>query len=364
VIGGSNNVVTNYSQQASILGGNSNFISSSLSATILGGQGNRLNSSTYSTILGGRNSLAYSAPQSTMIAGQNHFMSSSTNAAILGGIGHNVTLSTGSIIMGGGNTATYQGGIITSSRDSVILGLPSWVDDTHRRIQNSPYSTMIGTGGYINEKMDVGGNHLKGGINNSILGSDNSFITGGEYNVITGSDHCHIIGAGTGVNTISGLTGTTIIGTGITATTSNTVYVNNFNIYETPTVSTATDNVLVRNANGNIETVDLTPDSYAFQTLTYALTTSWDMDVSINAIVTLTGDTTLDITNVNSGQVGLIKIIQDVTGTRLLTLPANSIVINGGAGAITLSTDPNAIDVLSFIYDGTDFMWTYGPNYN
>jgi hypothetical protein len=55
---------------------------------------------------------------------------------------------------------------------------------------------------------------------------------------------------------------------------------------------------------------------------------------------------------------------QDATGSRTLTLPAGSKVINGGGGAVTLTTAANATDVLSYFYDGTNYFWTIGYNYN
>jgi len=104
--------------------------------------------------------------------------------------------------------------------------------------------------------------------------------------------------------------------------------------------------------------------SNAFATLTDSATVTWDMDVSDNAEVTITADRTLAISNAKEGHVGILKVIQDGTGGWALTLPANSKVSGGGAGAITLSSPANSEDVLSYIYDGTDYLWTYGRNYN
>ena len=82
-----------------------------------------------------------------------------------------------------------------------------------------------------------------------------------------------------------------------------------------------------------------------------------------NATVTLGGNRTLAFSNVPNGATGVLIVKQDGTGSRTLALPAGSKVIDGGSGAITLTTTPSSIDVLSFIYDGTNYLWTKGLNY-
>lgn len=62
-------------------------------------------------------------------------------------------------------------------------------------------------------------------------------------------------------------------------------------------------------------------DSLAETTLTDAANISWDMSTGINFKVTLGGNRTLDLpTNVKAGQSGIIRVIQDGTGSRTLTL--------------------------------------------
>ncbi|MHA4810548.1 autotransporter outer membrane beta-barrel domain-containing protein [Flavitalea flava] len=99
------------------------------------------------------------------------------------------------------------------------------------------------------------------------------------------------------------------------------------------------------------------------QTLTSG-SISWDQTKGATATVTLTGNSTLTITGAVAGMYGLIKVIQDATGSRTLALPSGSKVINGGGGAVTLTSAANAIDVLSYYYDGTNYYWTVGYNYN
>jgi hypothetical protein len=98
--------------------------------------------------------------------------------------------------------------------------------------------------------------------------------------------------------------------------------------------------------------------------LTDGATITWDLSVGGNASVTLAGNRTLSVTNATAGTYGTLVVTQDGTGSRTLTLPASSKVISGGTGAISLSTTANAIDILTFYYNGTTFFWNYGKNYN
>lgn len=104
----------------------------------------------------------------------------------------------------------------------------------------------------------------------------------------------------------------------------------------------------------------------AFVVLTDGATVTWATSGARinNAKVTLGGNRTLDITGEVDGASGVLIVIQDGTGSRTLTLPGGSKVLGGGAGAITLTTAPGSIDVLSWIYDGTNFYWTYGKNFS
>ena len=112
---------------------------------------------------------------------------------------------------------------------------------------------------------------------------------------------------------------------------------------------------------------DSTVDAPSYSSTVQALASgaiAWDQTKGATATVTLTGNSTLSITNALAGMYGLIRVKQDGTGSRTLNLPAGSKVINGGGGVVTLTTAANAIDVLSYFYDGTNYFWTVGYNYN
>jgi hypothetical protein len=116
---------------------------------------------------------------------------------------------------------------------------------------------------------------------------------------------------------------------------------------------------------GNFDSTLNAPNySSTFQTLSFGTTTTWDQTKGATAAVTLTGNATLAITNEVVGMYGLIRVTQDATGSRTLTLPGGSKVINGGGGTVVLTTTAGATDVLSYFYDGTNYYWTVGYNYN
>lgn len=82
-----------------------------------------------------------------------------------------------------------------------------------------------------------------------------------------------------------------------------------------------------------------------------------------NATVTLGGARTLTITGAVSGSQGVIVVKQDGTGGRTLSLPALSKVVNSGSGTWTPTAAAGSTDVLAWIYDGANFLWTIGKTY-
>jgi hypothetical protein len=88
------------------------------------------------------------------------------------------------------------------------------------------------------------------------------------------------------------------------------------------------------------------------QTLTDQAAIDWDLSLGGAATVTLAGDRTLnEATNMVDGSHASLKVIQDGTGTRLLTWHA-TYRFPGGIKP-TLSAAVNSIDILLFSCDGT-----------
>jgi len=92
------------------------------------------------------------------------------------------------------------------------------------------------------------------------------------------------------------------------------------------------------------------------QTITYNVTTTTvDWGAGNKATVTLTGNVgTMAFTNPAKVSNLLLKIVQDATGSRLVTAWDADVKWVGGV-APTLTTTANAIDVISFYFDGTNY---------
>ena len=97
---------------------------------------------------------------------------------------------------------------------------------------------------------------------------------------------------------------------------------------------------------------------------------TWDVSgTSTNYQLTLTGSITLNLNNVRDGDYGTLIVEQDGVGSHTLAFgtvnggAGTHKVVNGGGGSPTLTSTPNAIDLLSFTYNGTTMYWTVGNDY-
>lgn len=88
-------------------------------------------------------------------------------------------------------------------------------------------------------------------------------------------------------------------------------------------------------------------------TLTDAATIAWDTDVAQVAKVTLEGNRTLGApTNMNAGGTYILRILQDIVGSR--TLAYNAVFKFSTGTTPVLTTTASAVDILSCISDGTN----------
>lgn len=91
-------------------------------------------------------------------------------------------------------------------------------------------------------------------------------------------------------------------------------------------------------------------------TVTYGTTTTFDFSTFINASVTLTGNiTTVTFSNIKAGQAGVIRFIQDGTGSRTIPTTVNSNLKCAGGCNYILSTAANAVDVLAYQCIATNY---------
>ena len=88
-----------------------------------------------------------------------------------------------------------------------------------------------------------------------------------------------------------------------------------------------------------------------------------------NYEVTLTVDANqVNLLNVRNGDYGTLISHQDGTGSRGLTFgtingaAGTHYLVNGG-GSPVLTSNANAIDILSFTYNGSAAFWTIGNDY-
>lgn len=86
-----------------------------------------------------------------------------------------------------------------------------------------------------------------------------------------------------------------------------------------------------------------------------------DYSKANNLNLILTNNSTVVFSNPLAGNVYILKLIQDATGSRTVTWPLN-VKWNGGT-VPTLSTAPGSIDIASFYYDGVDYFGTIGLGY-
>ncbi len=97
-------------------------------------------------------------------------------------------------------------------------------------------------------------------------------------------------------------------------------------------------------------------DPQAFQTLAAGVNATWVINDGYNASWNVgSGSLTLAITCLD-GDSGTL-IVTATTGE--ITWPAGSLWTDGG----TEPTLTNGVDVFSFIYDGTNYYWSYGQDF-
>ena len=90
---------------------------------------------------------------------------------------------------------------------------------------------------------------------------------------------------------------------------------------------------------------------FAQATLAYGSTVAWNLAAAQAAKLTLTGNATITPSGAVAGASYTLVVVQDATGSRTLTFSG---VKWPGGTAPTLSTAANAVDVFSFVGDGTN----------
>jgi hypothetical protein len=124
---------------------------------------------------------------------------------------------------------------------------------------------------------------------------------------------------------------------------------------------------IVSGGTSLVDSIKYSPTYDSLTILVDAATITWDYSTQTReAKIILGGNRSLLLTNLPTNRVIYLTltVIQDGTGSRTLTLPSGTKVINGSSGAVSLTATANATDILSFRWTGTTLFCTYGKNYN
>ena len=118
--------------------------------------------------------------------------------------------------------------------------------------------------------------------------------------------------------------------------------------------------VLAPNGTGKTKINNINYSEAAPHTVTYAATITPDVANGNIQKVTLTGNVTFSaFSNPVAGQTLTLFVVQDATGSRLLT---STMLFAGGSK--TLSTAANAVDIITVHYDGTNYYANLATNFS
>ena len=106
------------------------------------------------------------------------------------------------------------------------------------------------------------------------------------------------------------------------------------------------------NTDGTHDIIDYTAIKQNLVTATDGATVTFDLDTSNVFSVTLGGNRTLAVSNADTGQCFVLRLVQDGTGSRTVTW-FNTIKWTDGTEP-SLSTDANAVDLFGFICTGSN----------
>ena len=140
-----------------------------------------------------------------------------------------------------------------------------------------------------------------------------------------------------------------------TAKVSASGSVNTHSDVDTVTVAPVTNDGLVFDGT-NFVPVQVWKKSL-FSALTYSGSITWDYSTGYNKTLTLTGNTTLALTNFTFGDTGTLVVTQDGTGGRTITFPSGSAYIRGTDPSLMLNTAASATTILRFTSQGSNIWW-------
>lgn len=369
---------------------------SSISDSTLG----RIESSTLSSIESSFNSKIYNSYLSSIIASENGFISGSGNGTIIGSQYSILSGTTGSTIIGGNSiTGTSNDTVYVPKLNIKTLGSSSPINNLGIDSNGNVVTGTTGGGNIYTTDGTLNGNRI---INTDGFGLA---LSGGSSATLFGL-------IGTGDKRIqwsqTGVLNWDLINDAVTNDLQIDRYSSGGGYLDTPIffefltgnigikqqspsealdVSGKTKTINFQMASGATPGYVLTSDAFGnatwqastggggvsidpYYTEPSNSTFTWDVSgTSTNYQTTLTANTTLNLTNVRNGDYGTIILTQDVVGGRTLTFgtingaAGTHRVVNGGGGSVVLTSTVNAIDILTFTYNGSGMYWTVGNDY-
>ena len=196
-------------------------------------------------------------------------------------------------------------------------------------------SNYVLTSSYIidSSSFDNRINTLSGSLSN-LTGS---YVTTGSFNTYTASTNLQIAN--------------------VYASESNYLLTSSFNAFSSSYVSNSssftTVSASLNSISSSFNSLSASNASNGSVNLVYSSSIVWNYLSGSVANVTLIGNASLNLISASINSFGIIKVTQDSTGSRALSLPGS---IQTSA---SLSQNPNSVDLLGFYYDGSTFFWSY-----
>ena len=385
VFGPAQNIISNTTAGASILGGSGNMVEAGSSYSVIGGgSGNTIQIVDDHSVIGGgiNNSIQLGANLSVLGGGQGNIIGSSAFASFLGsGIGNQIMSGASYSVIGGGTANgiqanAYESAIGGGNGNTIQSGsVGSFIGcGIDNNIQlNDIYSVLVGGsqnviwtgatysflgGGQFNNVQAGGINSVLGGGSYNTILAGNSFLGGGQQNTISnnatyavlaggvqngvGGSYASVVG---GSNNLANGANSFAAGTSARATNSGAFVWSD--VEGTPFTSTNANSFNVR-ANGGVRLVTggagLTVDGSPVQTGSNGGgLTNLNASQLTSGTVPLAQLPNTVVTNGESG-VGLNNLIANanlfVTGALWLTEPPN--ILSGGSIMLTVDTNANS----------------------
>jgi hypothetical protein len=180
-----------------------------------------------------------------------------------------------------------------------------------------------------------------------------------EFNTFKGSGSTTITNKGNNVIVYTNVpaatvTGATNIGTGSTVynTISNkNLQFKSFKGSGSTTILNSGNYVIVYNKSRTYQTLNIVSSASTMNTNT-----------SLNALITLTSNVTITISNLISGDEGNIIVTQGASNYTV-TLSPKPYVVNAGAGIVSIKNGNGSITIISYTYDGSKLYVNTGDGY-